>query len=65
VRLEHSLLLRVKSPEIIAALGKTRASRWLGETLTPNIVVIRPGGEEAILSALAALGYLAEVEMTR
>lgn len=59
-RLESVRLLRVSAADILAALGKSRASRWLGETLTPTVVIIRPGGEKAVLEALAELGYLAE-----
>ncbi len=53
-------LLRVTAPEILAALRKTRASRFLGELLSPTAVLIRKGGEEAVLDALAEIGYLAE-----
>ena len=56
--IEKAVLLRVASPEILAALQKTRAARYLGETLNPVTVVVRPGGEEPIRRALAELGYL-------
>jgi len=54
------LLLRVSRPEILAELRKVRASRFLGEELSPTVVLLRPGGAEAILQALAELGYLGE-----
>lgn len=57
---EHPTLLRVTSADILAALSKTSAARYLGEQLNPTIVVIRPGGEDAVLRALADLGYLPE-----
>lgn len=60
---EEVLLLRVSRPEILTALRKHRASRFLGEELTPLIVVVRPGGSQQILQALAELGYLAETRM--
>ncbi len=57
---EHPTLLRVTSPDILAALGKTSAARHLAEQLNPTTAVIRPGGEDAVLRALAELGYLGE-----
>ena len=58
-RIEHVSLLQVASPEILAGLSKSRAARYLGETLNPTTVVIKPGGEEPIRNALMELGYLA------
>jgi len=56
--IEQVLLLRVASPDILAALQKTRAARYLGETLNPVTVVVKPGGEDHVRRALAELGYL-------
>ena len=58
--LEKVQLLRVSRPEILAALRNVRASRFLGEEISPTVVVLRPGGADAILQALAELGYLGE-----
>lgn len=58
--LEKVSILRVSRPEIMAALRKVRASRYLGEELSPTVVILRPGGSEAVLQALAELGYLGE-----
>lgn len=56
-------LLRVTAPEMLTALRKTRASRFLGEQISPTVVVVRPGGEEAVLAALAEAGYLAAAKL--
>ena len=56
-------LLRVASPDILDALRKTRSARYLGETLNPTTVVVKPGGEEAIRNALSELGYLASSQL--
>jgi hypothetical protein len=56
-------LLRVSSPEILTALQKSPAGKWLGETLNPTTAVIKPGRSEQVLSALAELGFLAESEV--
>jgi len=58
--LDQVTLLRLAAPEMLAALRKSRAARHLGEALSPNVVVIRAGGEEAVRQALAELGYLTE-----
>ncbi len=58
--IEKAVLLRVQSPEALTALRQSRAARYLGEMLGADAVVIKPGGEEAVLRALAESGYLAE-----
>ena len=58
--LDATVVLRLASPEILAALRKSRASRHLGEALTPTVIVVKPGGEDAVRHALADLGYLTE-----
>lgn len=63
-KIEPSTLLRVKSPEVLEALRKTRSARFLGETLNPTTAIIRPGGEQAVRSALAECGYLADALIT-
>jgi hypothetical protein len=57
---ERPILLRVSSADILAALAKTPAGRHLSETLNPTTAIIRPGGEDAVLRALAEMGYLPE-----
>lgn len=56
-----AVLLRVSSPEILVALRKSRAARFLAEPLTPTIVAIHAGSEEKVLLALVELGYLGEI----
>ena len=58
--LEPAILLRLASPDMLAALRKTRADRFLGEALSPLVVIVKPGGEAAVRQALAELGYLTE-----
>jgi len=61
--IENTLLLRISRPEILAALRKHRAARFLGEELTPTIIVVRPAGVDAVLHALTELGYLGEARL--
>jgi len=56
-------LLHVSNPELLSALQKSPAGKWLGEVLNPTTAVIKPGRNEQVLSALAELGFLAESEV--
>jgi hypothetical protein len=60
-RLEHMMVLRVSSVEILQALRKSRASRFLGETLGPTTIAVKSGAVDKVLGALAELGYLGEI----
>jgi hypothetical protein len=60
-RLEKMLVLRVASEDILQALRKSRASRFLGEPLGPTTIAIKPGAVEKVLSVLAEAGYLGDV----
>ncbi len=60
-RMEKMVVLRVSSEEILQALRKSRASRFLGEPLGPATIAIKPGAMDKVLGALAELGYLGEI----
>jgi hypothetical protein len=62
-RLDRLVVLRVRNPEILQAMQKTRVARFLGEPLGPAAVVVKTGAAEKIVAALAELGYLSEVEL--
>ncbi len=57
--IEPVVILRVKSPEILAALRRTPAARFLGDPLNPTTTVVKDGAVEKVIKALAGLGYLA------
>lgn len=63
-RLEDVLVLRVSRPEILAALKRSRAARFLGEPLSATAVIIPATAREKVLTALAELGYLAEAAVS-
>lgn len=63
VTVEKVSLLRVTSADILAALRKGRAARFLGDALNETTVIVRPGMEEQLLAALAEAGYLAEAKI--
>ncbi len=60
-RLEKLVILRLNSAEVLQALRKSRASRFLGEPLGPTTIAIKAGAATKILAALAELGYLGEI----
>ncbi|HSQ27216.1 MAG TPA: helicase-associated domain-containing protein [Anaerolineales bacterium] len=63
VRIDRLVVLRFKQPEALAALRASSAQRFLGESLGPTAVVIKPGGWEKVSMVLAELGYLAETHL--
>jgi hypothetical protein len=60
-RVENPVVLRVSRPEVLEELRKSKAGRFLGESLGPTAVVVKPGAQSKVLAALAELGLLAEV----
>jgi hypothetical protein len=61
-RVQSQVVLRVSRPEVLEELRKSRAARFLGESLGPTAAVIKDGAQSKVMSALAELGYLAEDE---
>ncbi|HZW04393.1 MAG TPA: helicase-associated domain-containing protein [Anaerolineaceae bacterium] len=63
-RLESAVLLRVSSPEVLAAVRASAAARYLGEELNATTMLVRRGSEEKLVSALAEAGLLAQVRLS-
>ena len=61
--MEVQTVLRVSRPEVLEELRKAKAGRFLGETLGPVTVIVKPGAQAKVLAALAELGLLAEAIM--
>jgi hypothetical protein len=55
------VVLRVVSEDILVALRKSHASRFLGESLGPTAVAVNTGAIDKVMGALAELGYLGEI----
>ncbi len=60
-RMEHVIVLRLTSPEILTELRASRAARFLGDPLGPAAVIVKPGAREKVLAALTEMGYLGEI----
>jgi hypothetical protein len=61
-RVKSQVLLRVSKPEVLEALRKSKAARFLDEVLGPTTVIVKEGAQSKVLAALAELGFLAEQE---
>jgi hypothetical protein len=59
-RVEVQTVLRVNRPEILEELRKSKAGRFIGESLGPVTVIVKTGAQSKVLAALAELGLLAE-----
>jgi hypothetical protein len=58
--LEEATILKVSRPQVLEELRRSRAGRFLGESLGPAAVVVRPGAQAKVLAALAEMGLMAE-----
>ena len=64
-RIEHPVVLRVSSPEVLNELRKSRAGRFLSELLGPTTVIVIEGAQSKVRAALVELGLLAEDETNK
>ena len=60
-KIEQAYILRIRRPELIPILRKSRAARFLGDSLGPTALIIKPGSQEKVIAILAELGYLGEI----
>ncbi len=63
-RIQQEVILKLSSPEILLALRNSPTARYLGDPLGTTAVVVKPGAIKKVLSALAEMGYLSEVDQT-
>ena len=61
-RVQSQVVLRVGRPEVLEELRKSKAARFLEESLGPTTVVVKSGAQSKVMAALAELGLLAEDE---
>ena len=62
-RFQRLVVLRLSSPELLTLLRTSRAARFLGDPLGPTAVIVKPAAVEKVMSILAEMGYLGEVEL--
>jgi hypothetical protein len=51
----------VSKPEVLEEMRRSRASKFLGEVLSPTTVVIKSGAVQKVMEVLTELGLLTEV----
>jgi hypothetical protein len=60
-RVQTQVILKVSKPEVLEEVRKSRASKFLGEALSPTTVIVKGGAVQKVMEALAELGLLMEV----
>jgi len=61
-RVQNPVILRVSRPEVLEEMRKSKAGRFLGEMLSPTVVIVKEGAQAKVIEALLELGLLAEDE---
>ena len=59
-RVSVQTILKVSRPEVLEELRKSKAGRFLGESLGPVTIIVKAGAQAKVLAALAEMGLLAE-----
>jgi len=57
-RAETQVVLKVRTPEILEELRKSKAARYLGQALGPTSVIMKEGAVSKVAEAMAELGLL-------
>ena len=60
-RVQTQIILKVSKPEILEEIRRSRASKFLGEVLSPTTVIIKGGAVQKVMEVLTELGLLTEV----
>lgn len=61
-RVQTQVILKLSRPEVLEELRKSKASKFLGEVLSPTTVIVKGGAIQKVMEALTELGLLTEVE---
>ena len=60
-RVQTQVVLKVSRPEILEEMRKSKAGKYLGEVLSPTVVIVKSGAIQNVMDALTELGLLTEV----
>ncbi|HET9913444.1 MAG TPA: helicase-associated domain-containing protein, partial [Anaerolineales bacterium] len=60
-RVQTQVILKVSKPEVLEEMRKSKASKFLGEVLSPTTVIVKGGAVQKVMEALTELGLLTEV----
>ncbi len=59
-RVQTQIILKVSKPEVLEEMRKSKAAKFLGETLSPTTVIVKSGAIQKVMEALTELGILGE-----
>lgn len=59
-RVQTQVILKVSRPEVLEEMRKSKAARFLGEALSPTMVIVKSGAIQKVMEAMAELGLLVE-----
>jgi len=62
-RVETQIILRLSKPEVLEEMRKSKAAKYLGEILSPTVVVVKSGAIQKVMEALTELGILGESQI--
>lgn len=63
IQVQRLTILRVRSPEILEMIKKSRCSKYLHQILNPTTAVVIAGQERNLAEGLLALGFLPEIDL--
>lgn len=62
-RVQTQVILKVSRPEVLDELRRSKAAKFLGESLSPTTVIVRSGAIQKVMEALMELGIVGEIQM--
>jgi hypothetical protein len=60
-RVQTQVILKVSKPEVLEEMRKSKASKFLGEVLSPTTIVVKAGAIQKVMEALTELGLFTEI----
>ncbi|MGE5774683.1 MAG: helicase-associated domain-containing protein, partial [Chloroflexota bacterium] len=62
-RVQTQVILKVSKPEVLEEMRKSKASKFLGEVLSPTTVIVKGGAVQKVMEALMELGIVGETQI--
>jgi hypothetical protein len=59
-RVQTQVILKVSKPEVLEEMRRSKAAKFLGESLSPTTVVVKGGAIQKVMEALMELGIVGE-----
>jgi hypothetical protein len=62
-RVQAQVILKVSRPEVLEEMRKSKASKFLGEVLSPTTVIVKGGAVQKVMETLMELGIVGETQI--